>query len=127
MSVVNNSVLQGLGVLRVGMAMTAAARAMGAVTRAMGPIGIFLTVGMMIFEAGKAIFNMLKSDEQKNLEKNVKDADDILEELAGTFKELDLAAKGQSLNQYNTYSALYCTWKRYFYPRPIGRKNSSPS
>ena len=87
-----------LGVLRVGMAMTAAAaRAMGAaITRAMGPIGIFLTVGMMIFEAGKAIFNMLKSDEQKNLEKNVKDADDILEELAGTFKELDLAAKGQS-------------------------------
>ena len=87
-----------LGVLRVGMAMTAAAaRAMGAaITRAMGPIGIFLTVGMMIFEAGKAIFNMLNSDEQKNLEKNVKDADDILEELAGTFKELDLAAKGQS-------------------------------
>ena len=62
---------RALGVLRVGITMTAAAaRAMGAaITRAMGPIGIFLTVGMMIFEAGKAIFNMLKSDEQKNLKK----------------------------------------------------------
>ena len=87
-----------LGVLRVSMAMTAAAaRAMGAaITRAMGPIGIAITVIMMLAETAKAIFEMLKSEEQKNLEKNVRDAEGILEELTDTFKELDQAAKGHS-------------------------------
>ena len=81
-----------------GKALATSLKAVGAGFMAMlGPIGLVLSIGMLIFDMFKAIFNFFKSDATKEFEKKTEALASAQEELSKNLKEVDSGLADTSL------------------------------
>ena len=81
----------------------AAFKTMGAGVMAMlGPIGIAVTVIMMLYDALMFVLNAFKSDETKRFEEATKALSEAQKELSGNLKEVDDAFAGTSNKIHST-------------------------
>ena len=87
-------------------ALTASLKALGAGFMAMlGPLGIVLSVGMLIFDMFKGLFNMMKSDATKEFEAATDNLADAQKELSKNLIEVDRGFASTSRKILNTTDA----------------------